>query len=439
MSPALLLTLAVQGQLATWTGYVDSRTTGAWTQFDGAPHLTELVEGNVQVKLVPHEKVKFFADTSIFWQGAWAIQGGGDVPANYRPTFVASELYADLPLQENFRLLIGKKRIVWGPGMSFNPTDVLNPAKDPTDPTSQRAGAWLAEAEWGFEKAALSLVGAAKVTQSYSGLPTALIKDPTDGTLHYAFAARLYLLLADIDINLIYAFTNLYNDSFEHKSKWGGTLSRVLFGGLEMHGEVLFYTGSSRVIVNESCITQIEVCAILGTPIITRPDLGSNFVNAFALGGFRYQFENNAILSAEYYFNGEGQDPQGFKNLARMVVRYPTQAQAALTGSVDPGSPQKFALSAIRRHYLVLQASVPQIADDWTLSGTVIAGLEDLSMQLVPQVQWMPFEWLQLTASAYIPIAGLTESGAKVLGKNYGQFTLSPFQTRLLLQARAYF
>lgn len=65
MSPALLLTLVMHGQLATWTGYVDSRTQGAWTQFDGAPHLTELVEGNVQVKLIPHEKVKFFADTSV--------------------------------------------------------------------------------------------------------------------------------------------------------------------------------------------------------------------------------------------------------------------------------------------------------------------------------------------------------------------------------------
>lgn len=58
-----------------------------------------------------------------------------------------SEAYLDAPLQDGFRLLLGKKRIVWGAGLAFNPTDVLNPPKDPTDPTFQRAGAWLAQAE----------------------------------------------------------------------------------------------------------------------------------------------------------------------------------------------------------------------------------------------------------------------------------------------------
>src|SRR3954466_10089030 len=124
MTSSLLLLLLSQNPLVTTTGYVDSRTTGAWTQFDGAPGLTELLEGNVQVKLTPHEKVNFYTDTSLFWQGAWLIQGGQRDLPQYRPSVVVSELYADLPLQEHFRLLIGKKRIVWGAGMSFNPTDL---------------------------------------------------------------------------------------------------------------------------------------------------------------------------------------------------------------------------------------------------------------------------------------------------------------------------
>lgn len=436
MSP-LLLALCL-GQVVQTTGYVDSRTTGAWTQLDGTPGLTELAEGNVQLKLTPHEKVKFFTDTSLFWQGAWLIQGGERELANYRPTVVVSELYADLPLQEHFRLVVGKKRIVWGSGMAFNPTDVLNPPKDPTDPTFQRAGAWLAEAEWGFEKVALSLVGAARATQQFAGLPTALVYDKNDRADHYVFTGRLYVLLADIDVNLIYAFSNQYNDAFKNKSRFGVSLSRV-FGSLEVHGEAMAYTGSSRVVANETCIDNPLSCVLSGTPIISRPDVDATYFNAQALLGARWQFDGGAMISAEYYFNGEGNDATGFRNLATLALKNPLLAQQAISGNVDPGTPQKFTLQAFRRHYAALQASVPQLWDDWTISGAAIIGLEDLSMQLVPQVQWMPLEWLQLTAAAYLPIAGLESEGVDVDGAHYGQFTLAPFQTRLMFQARAFF
>lgn len=437
MTP-LLFALLVQTQVVQTTGYVDSRTTGAWTQLDGTPGLTELVEGNVQLKLTPHEKVKLVTDTSLFWQGAWLIQGGERELPNYRPTVVVSELYADLPLQEHFRLLVGKKRIVWGAGLAFNPTDVLNPPKDPTDPTFQRAGAWLAEAEWGFEKVALSLVGAARATQQFAGLPTALVYDKSDGADHWAFTARLYVLLADIDLNFIYAFTNQYNDAFTNKSRAGLSFSRV-FGALEVHGEALLYSGSARVTVNPTCVSNPGRCVVTGVPLAERKDLDASYLNAQALIGARWQFDGGAFVSAEYYFNGEGQPHGDFQSLATLALSNPALAQAAILGTTDPGSPQKFTLTAFRRHYLAAQVSVPQLWDDWTLGGAAIIGLDDLSMQLVPQVQWMPWEWLQLTAAAYLPLAGLASEGVEVDGTRYGQFTLSPFQTRLMFQARAFF
>ncbi len=451
---ALLLLLLTQSPLVTTTGYVDSRTTGAWTQFDGTPTLTELAEANAQIKLTPHEKVTFFADASLFWQGAWLLQGEQRDLAQYRPQVVLSEFYADLPLTDHFRLLAGKKRIVWGAGLSFNPTDLLNPAKDPTDPTFQRAGAWLAEAEWGFEKVALSAVVAGKATRQYAGLPTALVvypelpsaevergiaADDRDDEAHFVFTGRLYLLVKDIDINLIYGYSNLYADAFRNKSRAGLSLSRV-FGNLELHGEALLYSGSARVSANPDCVNAPAMCLFQGTPIISRPYLDSDFLNAQALFGGRYQFDNSALLAVEYYFNGEGQDAKGFERLARLSLQNPALAQQAiLGGTTDPGTPQKFTLEALRRHYLVVQFSKPQLWDDWTISATALIGLEDLSMQLVPQVQWMPKEWLQLTVALYVPFAGVPELGVKVGEENYGQFSLSPFKTRVLVQARAFF
>ncbi len=451
MTPLVLLLLA-QSPVVTTTGYVDSRTTGAWTQLDGAPGLTELVEANAQIKLTPHEKVTLYTDTSLFWQGAFLVQGGDKDLANYRPTIVLSEAYADLPLQEHFRLLVGKKRIVWGAGMSFNPTDALNPPKDPTDPTFQRAGAWLTELEWGFEKVAISLVGAGKVTRQYAGLPTSLIvypehptaevvrglaTDDRDDQAHFAFTGRLYLLAGDVDVNLIYSYSNLYNDAFRTKSKGGLSLSRV-FGNLEVHAEASLYSGSSKLVVNADCVDAPVACVLRGLAVTSRPDLDKEWLNTQTVVGARYQFDNGT-LSAEYYFNGEGQDAAGYRRIATLSLQNPTLAQQALGASSNPGTPQKFTLNALRRHYLVLQGTRTQAWDDWTFSGSALIGLEDLSMQLVPQVQWMPKEWLQLTAAVYVPITGLDSESVKVGDARYGQFTLSPFQTRVLFQARAFF
>jgi hypothetical protein len=436
MPTLLLVILAQSSSFVTTTGYLDSRTFGSWTRLDGAPAVQQLFEGNIQLKLTPHEKVKFYTDTSLFWQGAWHLQGRPEDEAQYRPSVVLQEAYVDLPLHEHFRFLFGKKRIVWGAGLAFNPTDMLNPPKDPTDPTFQRAGAWLAQAEVGFERWALTVVGAARATRQDAGLPTGLIVYPKDAAgrddeAHWALNARLYLLLADIDINVIYGFSNLYNDAFQNKSRFGLSVSRV-FGDFEVHAEALVYTGSSRVEVNGACVDTPLQCAAMGTPVVERPYLESTFFNGRALAGARYQFGENAMVSLEYFFNGDGQDAEGFRKLSTVAVNFPQLAQMALAGSTtqDPGAPQKFTTEFLRRHYVTVQYSHPNFIDDWTVTATALVGLEDLSMQLVPQLQWSPFEWLQLTAALYVPVAGL---------ETRGQFTLSPFQTRAMFQARAFF
>ena len=281
---ALVCSLVLaDASVVTTTGYVDSRTTSAQTLVNGAPGLTELAEANAQIKVVPNERLTVFADASLFWQHAWFIHGGDRDQPEYRPTVVLSEAYLDAPVLDGFRVLVGKKRIVWGSGLAFNPTDVLNPPKDPTDPSFQRAGAYLAEVEWGFEKVALSIVTAGKVTRQYAGLPAGLVwypkrqtaesvrgwvADDRDDEAHFAVSARLYLLIADTDVNVTYAFTNLYNDAFRNSSRGGLSLSRV-FGALELHGEASLYSGSARVESNAGCVDAPMACAATGEPVVS--------------------------------------------------------------------------------------------------------------------------------------------------------------------------
>lgn len=439
MLPLVCLVVLGDSSLVTTSGYVDSRTTAAQTLLNGAPGLTELAEANLQVKVKPLEQLTAFADVSLFWQGAWFVHGGERDQPEYRPSAVVSEVYLDAPLQDGFRLVLGKKRIVWGAGLAFNPTDVLNPPKDPTDPTFQRAGAWLAQAEWGFDKAALSLVLAGKATRQYAGLPTGLVwyparpsaeavrgwvPDDRDNEAHFAFAGRLYVLVADTDVNLLYSFTNLYNDAFADKSRLGLSLSHV-FGSLELHTEASFYTGSARLEAEGHRVT--------------RPFLDAEWLNARVVIGGRYQFNDSALFSFEYYFNGEGHSKPAFERLATLARANPTALLQAIAGSADPGTPQKFSFEPLRRHYAVLQYSKPQIFDDFTVSVAALVSLEDLSMQLVPQVTWAPKEWLQLTVAVYVPLSGVTAWGVRIGEATYGEFTLSPYGTRTLVQARVFF
>jgi hypothetical protein len=277
---------------ATTTGYLDTRFTGSHVSpgglvpATGVPALTNLSEGNMEVKLRYGPRLSAGADLSLFWQWAGLFRSVDtqgeevalaeqDVPL-YRPSAVVSELFAAWEAAPHLNLTLGKKRVVWGSGMAFNPTDLLNPPKDPTDPAGQRAGAWLARVELPFEHFSVSLVGAAKVLRQYAGLPTSVLVypdyptaeavgnpalDDRDKEAHWAAAARLYALVADTDVTLTYHFTHLYNDAFREKSRVGLSLSRV-FDATEVHLEALAQTGSSRMYAAPACTPSPE--ALLG-------------------------------------------------------------------------------------------------------------------------------------------------------------------------------
>lgn len=471
---------------ATTTGYLDTRFSWAHVSpvglvpATGVPALANLSEGNMQVKLRYGPLLSAGADLSLFWQAAGLFRGvdaGGaevgvadqDVPL-YRPTAVVSELFAAWEATPHLNLTLGKKRVVWGSGMAFNPTDLLNPAKDPTDPAGQRAGAWLARVEMPYERFTVSLVGAAKVLRQYAGLPTSLLVypdyptseavrnpalDDRDTEAHWAAAARLYALVADTDVTLTYHFTHLYNDAFREKSRVGLSLSRV-FDATEVHVEALAQMGSSRLYAAPACTASPEAlfgCTLSGTSPLSRTQVDDRGVRAKVLVGARYLFEDNAMLSAEYYFNGEGYSAREFADYVgllgqgrRLLAQLtPEQAEALVarlspTGAAsDPGSPQKFTFEPLRRHYLFLQYSKPQVADDFTLGASAVMNLGDLSGQLIPQVSWSAREWLTVSASAFIPLPGVKSLAPEVAGEHITEASLSSSDWRALLSARLFF
>ncbi len=63
------------------------------------------------------------------------------------PAFTVNELYADLNFGDLLFLRLGKQRLKWGVGYVYNPSDPVNPAKDPTAARAEREGVPAVKAE----------------------------------------------------------------------------------------------------------------------------------------------------------------------------------------------------------------------------------------------------------------------------------------------------
>ncbi len=70
-----------------------------------------------------------------------------DGAAIERLSFAVNELYADLNFGDLLYLRLGKQRLKWGAGYVFNPSDPVNPPKDPTAARAVREGVTALKAE----------------------------------------------------------------------------------------------------------------------------------------------------------------------------------------------------------------------------------------------------------------------------------------------------
>ena len=60
-------------------------------------------------------------------------------------------------------------------------------------------------------------------------------------------------------------------------------------------------------------------------------------------------------------------------------------------------------------------------------------------MAAYPQVVWNAKEWLNLTLNVFVPIRGIPLNQAVVDGQGYNEFSLIPYDVRVLFEARAFY
>jgi hypothetical protein len=461
---APVLAAEVTGYVESRTQYQRSRVTGL-VPTDSQPELQQLLELNVQPRQEYRPGGFISADLSLFLQASGRYRGldanGNEVPvaekesSAAKPLVSLNELYVSHEVVPQLHLLAGKKRVIWGAGMAFNPTDLINPPKDPTDPNFQRAGAYMVRVEVPLEKYTFSLLASPAVLEQQNGLPRALLAypkwDKKDGELHYLLAARAYALVADADVNLMLFHSNLYGDAFEDKTRLGFSFSRYFFTDYELHVEGLVGFGSARRYPVGACLEDRPSavgCVLRGEAFFSTKRLDEQKLRPRVLAGTRYMFGDESMLSVEYLYQADGlkrDELQHYVNglallrVARDVGLDPSGVD--MGGSVDTGLPQKFSFEPLGRHYAFISYQKPKIRDDFTFNVVVMASLQDLSGLISPSLSWAATEWMTLTLSGFVPWQGPDALAVKVpeSDTHVSELSLMPIEYRGLFQVRLFY
>jgi hypothetical protein len=266
---------------------------------------------------------------------------------------------------------VGKKAYTWGKGYAWNPVGFLNRSKDPNNPDEALEGYVTAEAEWikslpgDLQNIALTSV----ILPVEEGL-----NDEFGSQSRLNFAAKLYLLYRDTDIDLIVAADKSRANCF------GIDFSRNLTTNFEIHGEVAHFLEITRAVLEEDGKIALE-----------------SGERSSALFGIRHLSRNNLTSIIEYYHNGAGYS-------AAELSLFHEQVDAAAGRVLESGDSRPLdALTEIGRkgysrpyagkNYLYARFSLKEPLDIlyFTPALTAIVNLDDGSYALTPELSFSGF------------------------------------------------
>jgi hypothetical protein len=305
------------------------------------------------------------------------------------------EGYLSLKPNPRFTLNTGKKVVQWGKGYAFNPVAFVSRPKDPDDPTEALEGYYVVVADLirSFEGPLKTLAFTPVI------LPvTESINDDFGEAEHINFAAKLYFLFWDTDMDLLF----LTGES--RTPRYGFDFARNIKTNLEIHGELAWITDFKKKSIDSQGRLATEESDVLQ-----------------ALLGIRYLTSNETTLIVEYYHNGGGIDENDAGNFFRSVDRaydmfLSTGDRSQLTTATQL-SQDTLAAAKPMRDYLYFRASWKEPFDIlyFTPAVTSIINLTDQSLSLTPELLYSPKTNLELRLrGAFLGGPKNTEYGEKL-------------------------
>ncbi len=419
-----------------WTPYVMLRADFTQPRLDEKLPAREvatqsaLLDFNVTGKTEFSSYFRLQADIDLFARRSWnyqkrnlltrgieTSQSGTEENPSYR--LALNEIYSNGEFQNGYQYTVGKKRIVWGTGFAANPTDLLNPTKNPLDPTYERRGAWLVQAENIQEKQALAVFLSPGVLENKNTIPTDVgTYADADGKRrsHYLAGLRYYHLLGGADINVMLFRSERFKDEMSESWRAGASWSQYLTAiskQLEVHAEVLTQHGSVR-------------------PTATGESrLNSRDREFKTLLGLRYDFDNESSLVIEYLNQTDGDtiaDLQTrLQNYQLLLSRYASFSDLSLP-------------VIVMRNMLYVNYQRYKFNEDTFLSWALAHNLHDHSGYQGPILQWTPNQTLALTLSANTDYNLKRNSGVLVTGLGRRRTNeLNPIKSRVGFEVKSFF
>jgi hypothetical protein len=300
-------------------------------------------------------------------------------------------------------LRAGKQRIAWGSGFAWNPTNRVEPPRNPLNTNLEQESVVAGRMDWiPAPWAGVILVGA-RGTARAGDLPFAA---PEDRRATAAVRARF--LVRDTDVALV------FSGGKGQRTLVGLDLGRDLLGGrVSAHVEAAAYRGAE-----------------LGPPRDGRLflRLAAGLLHA---GG-------TTAVSCEYFWNGEGYtDAELAGYLAGLGDAYarasdprlPAGARASALAAylAGVGVPYSGGLG-LRRHYLHAAWTRSEIRGRWTAALRGVLGLSDGGVALTPGLAWAPRGDVTLHLDAVLP-----------LGPADAEYRLAPVRGAVQARARVLF
>ena len=392
-------------------GYIEFRPAFFWLDKDAALYklrffnqdegnTIEEYNGNIQLE---GSYEKGIARLFVLVNGnlTYSYQGWSDSLDLYEGTL-------SLKPSDSLAIDLGKKVQKWGKGYAWNPVAFVDRLKDPEEPDLAREGFWMASADYikSFDGPLKTLSMTPVILPVYEH-----INDEFGKINELNVAGRLYLLLYDTDIDLMFLTGG------SRTPRFGFDFSRNIITNLEIHGEFAYINNFKQKTIDE----QGKVSE-------------SKFDAKSYLLGVRYLAETDTTFILEYYHNGTGYTQNEIETFFSFVNNsYETylssQNRTSFTKAQNLAQGNYSKVNPMRDYlYLRVTQKDPFNILYFTPALTGIMSLNDGSFSLSPELTYAGITNLELRLKATANV-----------GQNKSEYGEKPSDFRLELRARYYF
>jgi hypothetical protein len=270
----------------------------------------------------------------------------------------------------------GKKVAKWGKGYAWNPVAFVDRPKNPEDPEEALEGFYMATGN---------------IIRSFAGpLQTVALNPvilPVYGHVngdfgekgYVNFAAKLYFLLYDTDIDLLTFVGG------SRTARYGVDFAKNLQTNFEVHGEWAYFTDLNTRVINAQ-----------GQGFSRTADAMSYLL------GLRYLTAQDTTIITEYYYNGAGFTPTEVQDFVTFVdASYATFQRTGNASALQPAqtlAKGPYGRPNPTRHYLYFRASQKEPFDIlyFTPALTSIVNVADGSFNVIPELVYSPTTNLEL-------------------------------------------